>query len=79
MIGRNGQADSPPASYCGIMKKIIIWIMLVALTLTGALVEGLVESLPQTLVQISGALTILLAIALIAWTLSSAGRDQGQH
>jgi len=66
------------------MKKFIIWIVLAALTLTGALVEGLVESLPQMLVQINGALTILLAITLIAWTIhvgatSSAGRDQGQH
>ena len=51
------------------MKKYIIWAALAVLMLTGALVEGLVEGGPQHLVQASGVLTILSALAFTIWAL----------
>jgi len=51
------------------MKKYIILIALAVLTLTGAVVEGLVESLSPQFIQLNGLLVILSAAALITWTL----------
>lgn len=57
------------------MKKYIILGLLTLVTLTGAVLEGLVEGLPQILVQINGGLTILAAMALVAWTLRLQATD----
>ena len=51
------------------MKKYIILIALAVLTMTGAVVEGLVESLSPQFVQLNGLLVILSTAALITWTL----------
>lgn len=51
------------------MKKYIILITLALLTMTGAVVEGLVESLSPQFVQLNGLLVILSTAALITWTL----------
>jgi hypothetical protein len=57
------------------MNKYIVLGLLTLLTMTGAVLEGLIEGLPQQLVQVNGALTIISAMALVVWTLK-AGRDQ---
>ncbi len=57
------------------MNKYIVLGLLALLTMTGAVLEGLIEGLPQQLVQVNGALTIISAMALVVWTLK-AGRDQ---
>ena len=57
------------------MKKYIILGLLTLVTLTGAVLEGLVEGLPQILVQVNGGLTILAAMALVAWTLKIQATD----
>ncbi len=51
------------------MKKYIVLIILALLTMTGAVLEGLVEGLSPQLVQVNGLLTLLSAFALIVWTL----------
>jgi len=51
------------------MKKYIILIFLALLTMTGAVLEGLVEGLSPQLVQVNGFLTILCAGVFVAWTL----------
>ena len=51
------------------MKKYIVLIILALLTMTGAVLEGLVEGLSPQLVQVNGLLTLLSALALIVWTL----------
>lgn len=51
------------------MKKYILLISLALVTITCALLEGLVPSLPQQFVQLNGLLTILCAGVLIVWTL----------
>jgi len=51
------------------MKKYIVLGLLALITMTGALLEVLLEGLPQQLVQINGALTIVSAMALVVWTL----------
>jgi len=51
------------------MKKYIVLGLLALLTMTGAALEVLVEGLPQQLVQVNGALTIVSAMILVAWTL----------
>ncbi len=51
------------------MKKYIILIFLVMVTMTGAVLEGLVEGLPPQLVQVNGLLTIISAGVFIFWTL----------
>ena len=57
------------------MKKYIGLGLLVLLTMTGAVLEGLIEGLPQQLVQANGALTILSAMVLVAWTLKVQASD----
>ena len=51
------------------MSKYIFPLILALLTLTGAIIEGLVEGLSPQIVQINGLLTILCAGAFITWTL----------
>jgi hypothetical protein len=51
------------------MKKYIVLGLLALLTMTGAVLEGLIVGLPQQLVQVNGALTIVSAMALVVWTL----------
>jgi len=51
------------------MKKYIILISLALLTMTCAVLEGLVESLPSQFIQVNGLLTIICAGVFIAWTL----------
>ena len=50
------------------MKKYIILISLALMTLTCAVLEGLVE-LPAKFIQLNGLLTILCTGAFISWTL----------
>jgi hypothetical protein len=50
------------------MKKYIILISLALITLTCAVLEGLVE-LPAQFIQLNGLLTILCTGAFISWTL----------
>lgn len=57
------------------MKKYIVLGLLALITMTGALLEGLIEGLPQQLVQVNGALTIVSAMALVAWTLKVQASD----
>ncbi len=57
------------------MKKYIVLGLLVLITMTGALLEGLIEGLPQQVVQINGALTITSAMILVAWTLKIQSSD----
>ena len=56
------------------MKKYIVLGLLALLTMTGAVLEGLIEGLPQQLVQVNGALTIVSAMALVVWTLKVQAR-----
>lgn len=51
------------------MKKYIVLSLLALLTMTGAVLESLIEGLPQQLIQVNGVLTIMFAMALVAWTL----------
>jgi hypothetical protein len=51
------------------MKKYIVLIFLVVLTMTGAVLEGLVEDLSPQFVQVNGLLTIICAGIFIIWTL----------
>ena len=57
------------------MKKYIVLGLLALITMTGAVLEVLVEGLPQQLVQVNGALTILSAMVLVAWTLKLQASD----
>ena len=57
------------------MKKYIVLGLLALLTMTGAVLEGLIVGLPQQLVQVNGALTIVSAMALVVWTLKVQARD----
>jgi hypothetical protein len=57
------------------MKKYIVLGLLALLTMTGAVLEGLIVGLPQQLVQLNGALTIVSAMALVVWTLKVQARD----
>jgi hypothetical protein len=57
------------------MKKYIVLGLLALLTMTGAVLEGVIEGLPQQLVQVNGALTIVSAMALVVWTLKVQARD----
>jgi hypothetical protein len=56
------------------MKKYIVLGLLALLTMTGAVLEGLIEGLPQQLVQVNGALTIVSAMVLVVWTLKVQAR-----
>ncbi len=51
------------------MKKYIVLIFLAVLTLTGAVLEGLVEGLSPQIIQVNGLLTIICAGIFIIWTL----------
>ena len=51
------------------MIKYIVLTSLALLTLTCAVLEGLVESLPPQFIQINGLLTIVCAAVFIIWTL----------
>ena len=51
------------------MKKYIVLIILAVLTMTGAVLEGLVEDISPQLVQANGLLTIICAGVFITWTL----------
>jgi len=51
------------------MKKSIILISLALLTMTCAVLEGLVESFPAQFIQLTGLLTIVCAGIFITWTL----------
>lgn len=55
------------------MKKYIVWLLLAALMVTGAVLEGLVEGLPQHWVQLNGFVTILSTFGFVAWTLKKTG------
>ena len=52
-----------------LMKKYAVLIFLALLTMSGALLEGLVEDLSPQLVQIIGLLTLISAGILIVWSL----------
>jgi len=60
------------------MKKYIVLILLALVTLTGAVLEGLVELSPQ-FIQINGLMTILCAGALITWTLKIQADEVRKH
>ncbi|MDX2428789.1 MAG: hypothetical protein QNK22_08875 [Xanthomonadales bacterium] len=51
------------------MIKTIVLTLLALLTMTCAVLEGLVESLPSQFIQINGLLTIVCAVVFIIWTL----------
>ena len=51
------------------MKKYIVLVFLALLTMTGAVLEGVFQTLPQSVVQASGLLTIIAAMILVIWTL----------
>lgn len=51
------------------MKKYIVLVFLALLTMTGAALEGVFQTLPQAVVQASGLLTIIAAMILVIWTL----------
>lgn len=57
------------------MKKFIVLGLLVLITMSGAVLEVLVEGLPQQLVQVNGVLTIVSAMVLVAWTLKLQASD----
>lgn len=57
------------------MKKYIVLGSLALLTMTGAVLEVLVEGLPQLMVQVNGGLTIVSAMALVVWTLKVQASD----
>ena len=57
------------------MKKYIILGLLALLTMTGAVLEVLVEGLPQQVVQVNGGLTIISAMVLVAWALKIQSSD----
>ncbi len=53
------------------MKKYIVLIFLALLTMTGAVLEGLVEGLSPQLIQVNGLLTIICAGVFISLTLKT--------
>jgi len=57
------------------MKKYIVLGLLALITMIGAVLEGLIQGLPQQLVQLNGALTIISAMILVAWTLKVQSSD----
>ena len=57
------------------MKKYIVMIFLALVTMTGAVLEGLVEGLPPHLVQVNGLLTIVCAGVLVIWALKIQARE----
>ena len=61
------------------MKKLVVLVLLALLTMTGAVLEGLVENLSPQLVQLNGLLTILCTAALITWTLKTQADSFREH
>jgi hypothetical protein len=61
------------------MKKLVALMVLALLTMTGAVLEGLVENLSPHLVQLNGLLTILCTAALITWTLKIQAENFREH
>ena len=57
------------------MKKYMVLGLLALITMTGAALEVLVEGLPQQLVQVNGALTIVSSMILVAWVLKVQASD----
>ena len=57
------------------MKKYIVLTILIMLTMTGAVLEGLVDGLSPQLVQLNGLLTIICTGILITWTLKIQARE----
>jgi len=57
------------------MKKYIVLISLAILTMTCAVLEGLVPSLPPLFIQINGLLTILCAGVIIVGALKAKPRS----
>jgi hypothetical protein len=53
------------------MKKYIILISLAAITMTCAVLEVLVPSLPTQFIQLNGLLIIVCTAALIVWVLKA--------
>lgn len=51
------------------MKKYIVLITLAFITMTGAVLEGLIEDLSPQLIQLNGLMTLTSAVALIIWAL----------
>lgn len=51
------------------MKKYIVLIILALVTMTCAVMEGLIEGLPAQFIQLNGLLTIICAGVFIGWTL----------
>jgi len=51
------------------MKKNIILISLALLTLSGAILEVLIENIPSQFIQINGLLTIVCAGICVTWNL----------
>ena len=51
------------------MKKYFLLIPLALLTMTCAVVEGLVESLSPQFIQISGLLTLVCVLFFVIWSL----------
>ena len=52
------------------MKKYVLLIVLALITMTGAVLEGLVENLSPQMVQLNGLFTLISAAVLIGWALS---------
>jgi hypothetical protein len=61
------------------MKKLVVLVLLALLTMTGAILEGLVENLSPQLVQLNGFLTIVCTAALITWTLKIQADSFREH
>ena len=57
------------------MKKYIVLGFLALLTMTGAILEGVFQTLPQVVVQANGLLTIIAAMILVIWTLKIQADD----
>jgi len=51
------------------MIKYIVLTLLTLLTITSAVLEGMVENLPPQFIQITGLLTIVCAAVFVIWTL----------
>ena len=63
------------------MKKYFILVSLALLSMTCAVIEGLIETLPPQFIQINGLLIIVCAVVYVAWTLKvrSKGLDKDEY
>ena len=57
------------------MKRYIVLAVLALLTMTCAVLEGVVESLPAQFVQLNGLLTIVCTGVFIGWMLRLQARN----